>query len=294
MKRLVLPLLGLCICAAGCGDEAVLDPDDDVADTGAKADGITYPLGTYRFGDSSGDEGRLGFVLLVLMSDGTYYRQAPTVDCVADCPPAELEGKYRFSSSGSYRYLRFFDRDGALVDRYNWKLQGSALWVRKVNTKETYGLEPAAPYCTWFSFCDAQGLAAPGPGGWGCEANACVFQPCAFGTYFQGGAFDGAPGVTVTTPQVADAAHPATGLLLDQILDLLGRSYQGITTFAGALEVSQDRNYQWGTTVPHDGKHYTVIWYYAGDNMVGGIYREAAVEQVAFIGDQSIYECKVP
>jgi hypothetical protein len=292
MKVLLFAVLTL--CAVGCGGASMIDPEDDVVDVDGKADGITYPLGTYRFGDSTGDEGRLGFVLLVLMKDGSYYRQAPTVDCVTNCPPKELQGTYKFSSSGGYRYLRFLDTSGTLVDRYAWQLVGSMLWVRKVNTSDKYGLDHTAPFCTWFSFCAAQGLKLPGPGGWACEANACVFKACAFGTYFQDGKFEGAPGVSIKTPHVADAVRPATGILLAQILDMIKRYYEGVTTFAAALEHSQDRNFNWGIVTAHDGKHYRVIWYYAGDNMVGAIYRETVVQQVAYIGDQSIYECKVP
>ena len=57
--------------------------------------------------------------------------------------------------------------------------------------------------------------------------------------------------------------------------------------------MSQDHDFMWRLVTTADGARYRVIYYYAGDNMVGGIFRETTVERVADVGDQSIYECKV-
>ncbi len=293
---LSLALLAATLMALGCGGEPSLGPevgDDavDLEDAEAKADAITYPRGTFRFSDPTGDQGKLAFVLLVLMKDGTFYRQAPTLSGVAG---AVVEGTYKFSSSGGYRYVRFLDWGGALIDRYNWQLVGTTLTLRQVNTTKKYAFTQAAPFCTWWSHCDAQGLKLPGPGGWDCQASTCVYKPCAFGIYFENPTFQGAPGLSVKSKIVSDAAHPATGILLAQILDMLKRDWGTVPDFATALSHSQDANFQSGIVKAHDGNRYRVIWYYGGDNMVGAIYREAAVQQVAYIGDQSIYECKVP
>ena len=293
MKRLLLAALAA--ITFGCSSAVPLDPDDDVTDDVAKADGITHPLGTYRFQDETGDEGRLGFVVLVLMQDKTFHWVAPKVECVSNCPAPEVDGTYRFTSSGSYRYLRFFDQAGAQIAKYNYRLEGTQLWVRKVNTQDSYGLDHSdQAWCSWWSHCSEQGLTQPGSGMWTCEANVCGFAPCAFGYYFDYTRFEGAIGVTVGQEHKLDASSQPDVVLLGQILDLFKADYPNVHTYANAIEVSQDHDFMWRLVKTRDGGRYRVIYYYAGDNMVGGIFRETTVERVADVGDQSIYECEVP
>jgi hypothetical protein len=293
MKRLLA--VALAVFAIGCATPAPLDVDDDVTDDTAKADGITHPLGTYRFQDETGDEGRLGFVVLVLMKDKTFHWAAPKVECVTNCPAPEVDGTYRFTSSGSYRYLRFFDQAGTPIAKYNYELKGTTLWVRRINTQDKYGLDHSdSAWCSWWSHCNEQGLAVPGSGGWQCQDTVCAFEPCAFGTYYDYDKFEGAIGVTVGPENKLDASSQPDAVLLGQILDLFAADYPDVTTYAQAIEVSQDHDFTWRLVTTGDGARYRVIYYYAGDNMVGGIFRESAVERVADIGDQSIYECKVP
>lgn len=292
MKRLLLAALAA--LAFGCSDPPPLDVDDDVVDNAAKADGVTHPVGTYRFQDETGDEGRLEFVTLVLMEDRTFHWIAPKVECAESCPAPEVDGTYRFTSSGAYRYLRFYDQGGALIARYNYRLEDSLLWVRKVYTQDSYGLSRSdLAWCSWWSQCDQQGFSAPGSGAWACEENVCRFAPCAFGYYYDYDRFEGAVGLSVGPENKLDAASQPDAVLLGQILDLFAEDYPEVTTYADALAVSQDHDFTWRLVTTADGARYRVIYYYAGDNMVGGIFREETVERVADIGDQSIYECTV-
>lgn len=117
-------------CAAEVGSD---DGLADVEETDGKADAWygDQPYGTYIVRD--GDFGAGDLTMLTLNKDRTYRREILRAcgDDTCDDPTVE-EGKFKFTTGGKTRYIRFLTKNGSLRDRYAWELHGRQLLVRKV------------------------------------------------------------------------------------------------------------------------------------------------------------------
>jgi hypothetical protein len=113
-------------CAPGSGSD---DDGPEVADPGdGKADS-TRPLGIY--GADYPDEGT--FVDLTLNEDKTYVaRRHPQLGTGR---PRSESGTYRYTSSGSTRYIRFLDASGVDVGRFAYELNSDRLHLRQTGQK---------------------------------------------------------------------------------------------------------------------------------------------------------------
>jgi hypothetical protein len=175
MKKLATLLLALALCGLGCASQS----DDDIEETGSKADdGVVRPVGTYR-----GELAVNRLAVVVLKTDKTHHYEINRNQC-GMILPVPADGIYTFSKSGTKRFIRFKDADGNLLVRYEYKLSGDTLKLRAADSAwET--LERAATAETWCGAaddCTLQQLAQPRcPGQWLCEANACAYDcrmPC--------------------------------------------------------------------------------------------------------------------
>ena len=79
-----------------------------------------------------------------------------------------------------------------------------------------------------------------------------------------------------------------------QIVSALQKEWEDIRTIQDAFDYTDDGLFYVRRildTLSHES--YTMYIYSAGDNVHGFIFREATTEQVARIGDASIYDCRV-
>jgi hypothetical protein len=115
-----------CLGADGEGDgDGGVDTEESVD---VKAD-IVRPLGTFTVANFQTGLGQLS-----LRSDNSYKMITNVVCIVASCNRPERTGSYKYSSFGSHRYIRFFDNQNKLVDRYEYTLRSKTLTLRLVNT----------------------------------------------------------------------------------------------------------------------------------------------------------------
>lgn len=174
MKTTRAFLAAALLSAAGCGapeEEIVDDFSMEVEDGDAKADGISAPSGTYRNADSQGD-----VALLVLKTDRTFHFEG-------QCPAGTncfyvpvYDGTYKFTRSGSYRYVRL--THGTAETRLAYRFgEGGALELRQVGTRQWMTFtQPRVGWCAVPNDCRVQYLAVPRCLGEAtCTANACGF-----------------------------------------------------------------------------------------------------------------------
>ncbi len=123
---MLLAAVSLVGCAGGDQAGEVDDLDAD------KADGVSYPLGTF---DTTSPK-LYEVSELTLNADKSFGRQTE-VACAGGggCGPEKESGTYKFTKSGSIRYIRFLDEKGALIDRYQWTLSGKTLKIRNTDSK---------------------------------------------------------------------------------------------------------------------------------------------------------------
>src|SRR5258705_13999934 len=106
--------LSLSLLVGGCAVDGSLD--NDVPDEiGQKDDGVARPAGFYQRREATGDQ----IAELMLLPDRSFIRRA------ADGEYRE-RGRYQFTRSSANNYIRFFDSDGTLLDRYVYRVNGSA------------------------------------------------------------------------------------------------------------------------------------------------------------------------
>ena len=108
----------LVLLVAACSTTEAVDSDtpDDAA---GKADGVSRPNGVYERTEAT--EGQL--TELMLFPDDTFMRY----DAAGDM---RIRGRYSFtrSTTSAKRYIRFIDpRDGTLIDRYVYTMNGSVV-----------------------------------------------------------------------------------------------------------------------------------------------------------------------
>ncbi|HZS42380.1 MAG TPA: hypothetical protein VFF06_36370 [Polyangia bacterium] len=111
--------------AVGCGGEPADDSVDTIDDV-TKAD-ASYPSGVYENAKPQiGD-----FYLLELNADKTFLHKTQGVDCIPNFGTCgQMTGSYKFSHSGSTKYIRFYDDAGNYVDRYAYTLSGDKLSLK--------------------------------------------------------------------------------------------------------------------------------------------------------------------
>ncbi len=167
-------------CAAEVVDESAIDNEADTEDEEQKADGITYPVGSYDgIAGTAGD-----FTRLVLMTDKTFHREQQVLCVTAPCNPIGKDGTYKFtkSTTTSKKYLRFYAKDGADLGRYAWTLSsGGKLKLTPTDGRPAFSLAQAkSAWCSAATQCKVQNLAQPKcPGKWQCTSNVCDFSECA-------------------------------------------------------------------------------------------------------------------
>ena len=121
---------------AGCIGSAP-NPDDsaDVDDGNVdKADGI-HPSGTFD-GPTHAKIGQ--FTSLTLGDDKTFDRlEVGLCPGGGTCAPNDTSGTYKFTSSGSNHYIRFYVH-GTFLDRYGYTLTSTKLTLRSVTDESTF------------------------------------------------------------------------------------------------------------------------------------------------------------
>jgi hypothetical protein len=123
----------------GC-DSTTSNPDDsaaDVTDNSDKADGVVRPEGTYTHAAAAAGD----FTVVILNADKSFHREMLVMCITTPCNPVATDGTYGWSKSGSTRYVRFLDANGALIDRYAYTLSGDVLTLRTPDTNHTQKLK---------------------------------------------------------------------------------------------------------------------------------------------------------
>jgi hypothetical protein len=175
MMRVSIALLATLVwfgCAAD-GDE---DSFDELPDDETKADTIKYPIGTYSTADEIGG----AVALLVLKSDKTYYVEGYDrwIESIAG-DKYSFSGVYRFTRSGTRRYIRLEDDNRELHDRFAWEWSSDgSLELRRVGEGIWNSLEPSGTaWCAAATDCRLQELVHVAcVGAWKCSSNACNYS----------------------------------------------------------------------------------------------------------------------
>src|SRR5262249_33196367 len=108
MMSRTLAALSLSLLVGGCATGGAVDSDNDVPDELAgKDDGVARPAGVYQRREATGDQ----ITELMLLPDRTFIRRSATDEY-------RSRGRYQFTRSTTTTYIRFFDSDGALIDRF--------------------------------------------------------------------------------------------------------------------------------------------------------------------------------
>jgi hypothetical protein len=125
MHRL-LAITSTVLVATACASQPD-DPTDDVEDTGGKADGWVYPEGTYVKSGATAQQ----FDSLTLSSpDKAFERHFGNGD--------EDSGEYKLTRYLNVRhYIRFYNYAGE-SDRYEYKVSGTSLKLRKDNSSSWF------------------------------------------------------------------------------------------------------------------------------------------------------------
>jgi hypothetical protein len=167
-------LLVSALLLLGCGTMDPVDAGDDLAgerdEREAKADGVTWPVGTYRATDDSGD-----ISTLVLKTDGTFHLERR---CAAAMPCAQQAGRmggtYKFTRTSGSRYILLFPIGQDLV-RYSYRLGPDGLLLRHPGSGAWSRLQRAErAWCAGAYDCTLQNLSFPRcTGDVACQQNAC-------------------------------------------------------------------------------------------------------------------------
>jgi hypothetical protein len=181
-------LLAMTVICTGCGNttsEFQNDLQSDADDPGGKQDGMDKPVGTYELFLQKGDPQPGDFELMVLKTDGSFYRKVidtyvkdPDCNigrCLGTATYREEEGNYKFTRSGTSRFIRFYSREGNAMDRYAYKFDtewSAQLNIRLVGTTRWYETlkTDSLIWCKSAADCSLQGLVEPScENGWTCD-----------------------------------------------------------------------------------------------------------------------------
>lgn len=175
---LVISSLSLSACMqTDAGDAA------EIIDDGKQDDATTKPLGTYADPFLALDDFPAGTTfplmsMLVLRSDGSFLRtQVLACQGTNACDRSEEVGTFKYTKSGTKRFLRFADADGNLIDRWEYQLATNGnLKVRPAGTSKWQSVPKSeVAFCTAAVECTQQGIPQPRcPDAWSCESNACT------------------------------------------------------------------------------------------------------------------------
>ena len=126
---IVAALLLAAACAPATDD--MMTTGDEVEEVAGKADraGAPLPIGSF---DSQ--KPQLGQIRQVTMNlDRSFARTIQVVDCIPlrGCGPETGHVKYTRSTKTGDRFIRFYDGDGDLMDRYQYTFDGAALTLRR-------------------------------------------------------------------------------------------------------------------------------------------------------------------
>lgn len=126
--------------ALGCGPELAMDDEDvgteEIEASSDRADVADPRHGTFlRAAATPGD-----MASLTLRADRTFSREVAAACASPPCAPVQEGGGYRFTRSGSIKYIRFLDGLNRAIDKYAYRLTGNTLSVRRVNTTRWYDL----------------------------------------------------------------------------------------------------------------------------------------------------------
>ena len=128
MKTIVLSALLLAACAPAT-DDMMTTGDETEEIAGAKTDAAAaLPVGTF---DSRRPQ--LGEIRQVTLNgDRTFARTIQVIDCIPlkGCGPETGTFRYTRSTKTGARYLRFYDADGDLMDRYQYTFDGQSLTLK--------------------------------------------------------------------------------------------------------------------------------------------------------------------
>jgi hypothetical protein len=195
MLRLKAMMGAMLLMVAGCNPEAATNPGESASQGESKADNgnpvastaddqaedaldssAVIPAGTYNNPSTSFGE----MSLLVLKTDGTFHR-AVEISCPTSRQCKQTtDGKYQLTKAGESRYIRFYDENGAPVDRWAYEIMadtgylrlrplGQAIWPK-------YPLWPRRPsedqWCAVDADCELQ-VPNPFPVIWTCVQESC-------------------------------------------------------------------------------------------------------------------------
>jgi hypothetical protein len=181
----------LSICTAlflfnACAQTEQLDVDEFFDD--GKQDGERKPLGTLvAVGELPGDPVFPYVTMLVLRSDQSFMRLDAT-SCTGDdeedreCEHAAVRGTYRFTRSGSKRFIRFTDSAGTLLDRLEYRFNDTNFeFYGELEVRRGQGMwqtldRDGYPYCEASSECSLQGEQPGCEAAWSCEFNTCRYS----------------------------------------------------------------------------------------------------------------------
>lgn len=133
-KTMVGILAAMTMAAVGCGTDTADDNLSEQSEEAGKVDAV-FPKGEYV-----NDKPQLGDIAeLTLNDDKTFSFHIQVIDCIP-LQSCNTEGTYKFTRSGSARYVRFSDAADN-VTRYEYKLTGDALSLRKTYTSRWFKLQ---------------------------------------------------------------------------------------------------------------------------------------------------------
>jgi hypothetical protein len=148
--KTTLRTIGFLILAAlgyGCADDGA-DMADEVEDTAVSAaDKADHNPGVLVTGSYvRGADVQLGdFATLTVNADHTFARRFQVIDCLPAFTCHDEVGTYRISRSTStgIRYIRFFDADGTMMDRYVYNMKDVSVILRRDDDNRTFEMVPA-------------------------------------------------------------------------------------------------------------------------------------------------------
>jgi hypothetical protein len=129
MMRRTIAALSLSLLIGGCAADGSLDSEPDVVDEGQKEDGVTRPAGVFERREATGSQ----LAELMLLGDHTFIRRGADDEY-------RTRGRYQFTRSSTTTYIRFFDTDGTLIDRYAYRVNGSVVRLRLDSSAASYAV----------------------------------------------------------------------------------------------------------------------------------------------------------
>ena len=162
----------LAACAANDPDPEI----DEIADS--KADGMPFPLGTYREGGGLGNVGELN--LLVLKTDDTFFFNRVCYGDECSYRAGGYAGGYRFTRWHDRRYIRFYEASGELIARFQYAVfDDSSIAMVNVAELDWNLASQLVPddvlWCAEDEDCALQGH--PSGTGLACVDAACIVEP---------------------------------------------------------------------------------------------------------------------